>query len=53
MGLAIVFLSIAFFIELPQLWEGVFALIGAALLRTGLTRYCPVNRPLAFAREPR
>lgn len=47
----IVGLAIAFFIELPALWEGVFGTAGVALLLTGLVRYCPLNQ--LFGRHPK
>ena len=46
----IVVLSAAFFIEWPDAWEGVGWVLGAALLITGLVRYCPVNQLLGRKR---
>lgn len=45
-AVGILLLAIAFFVELPELWEGVSAAVGGVLLLTGFFRYCPVNQLL-------
>lgn len=45
---AVVFLSVAFFIELPGYWETVFLVLGFVAAFTALARYCPVNQAIGL-----
>lgn len=47
----IVLLALAVFIEWPDAWEALPALLGGALLLTGLARYCPLNQLLGIGRR--
>lgn len=42
----IVLIAAAFFVEWPDAWEAVPTFLGAALVVTGLARYCPLNQLL-------